>query len=154
MDDLEVDADHCRFFRNRRGWCPLLAGRSTNGANLVVLHLLPRRRGCGRDLQKKTESDSETSVMRTGATPGQGAPTPRAVGEGFEPLPKTPGNTQFTRKLAQNPAQLTQKTVQSMPIFSSSSPSGRSWRPVYGKHSFSRPHSHSTEAPRRASVGA
>ena len=128
----------------------LLVDRQTGRIWLFYIYC-PEGAGAAEICKRKPKT--ETPVMQTGATPGQEVPTPRAVGEGFEPLPKTPGNTQFTRKLAQNPAQLTKKTVQSMPIFSSSSPSGRSWRPVYGKHSFSRPHSHLPEAPRRASVG-
>ena len=89
MDDLEVAADHCRFFRNRRGWCPLLAGRSTNGANLVVLHLLPRRRGCGRDLQKKTQNRDTGHANQCDSRPG-GA-NPQSGRGGIRTFAKNPG---------------------------------------------------------------
>jgi hypothetical protein len=71
---------------------------------------------------------------------------------GFEQVPKTPTITQFSNQAARNAAHFLTKHSLLIPFLASSSPSGRSWRPVCAKHSFNRPHSHLPEAPRRASV--
>ena len=57
-------------------------------------------------------------VMRTGASPGQRVPTARAVGEGFEPLSKTSGNTAIALRGSAKCSALFDETFSADPILS------------------------------------
>ena len=93
----------------------LLVDRQTGRIWLFYIYC-PEGAGAAEICKRKPKT--ETPVMQTNATPGQVVPTPRAVGEGFEPLPKTPGNTAIALRGSAKCSALFDETLSSDPILS------------------------------------